>query len=48
MKLVTRAQLGWPAPAAPAQATAKGVKVHYEGAPVSTKLLTDHTACLAQ
>ncbi|WP_327246540.1 peptidoglycan recognition protein family protein [Streptomyces sp. NBC_01320] len=48
MKLVTRAQLGWPASAAPTQATAKGVKVHYEGAPVSTKLLTDHQACISQ
>ncbi|MET9445328.1 peptidoglycan recognition family protein [Streptomyces sp. NPDC006610] len=48
MKLVTRAQLGWPASAAPAQSTTKGVKVHYEGAPVSTKLLTDHNACIAE
>ncbi|WP_228988584.1 peptidoglycan-binding protein [Streptomyces sp. DH8] len=46
MKLVTRAQLGWPASAAPSQPTALGVKVHYEGTPVSTKLLTDHDACL--
>jgi hypothetical protein len=48
LKLVTRAQLGWPASAAPTQTTAKGVKVHYEGAPVSTKLLTDHDACIAE
>ncbi|WP_031189800.1 MULTISPECIES: peptidoglycan recognition protein family protein [Streptomyces] len=48
MKLVTRAQLGWPASAAPAQATTKGVKVHYEGTAVSTKLLTDHAACIAE
>ncbi|MFJ2568981.1 peptidoglycan-binding protein [Streptomyces halstedii] len=48
MKLVTRAQLGWPASAAPSQSTAKGVKVHYEGTPVSTKLLADHDACLAE
>lgn len=48
MKLVTRAQLGWPASAAPAQASTKGVKVHYEGSPVSTKLLTDHAACIAE
>ncbi|WP_257136514.1 peptidoglycan recognition protein family protein [Streptomyces sp. f150] len=46
MKLVTRAQLGWPASAAPSQSSAKGVKVHYEGTAVSTKLLTDHDACL--
>ncbi|MFB7222362.1 peptidoglycan-binding protein [Streptomyces sp. NPDC056227] len=48
MKLVTRSDLGWPASAAPAQATTKGVKVHYEGSPVSTKLLTDHDACIAE
>lgn len=48
MKLVTRAQLGWPASAAPTQTTAKGVKVHYEGAPVSVKLLTDHSLCVAE
>ncbi|MFM9566108.1 peptidoglycan recognition protein family protein [Streptomyces turgidiscabies] len=48
MKLITRAQLGWPASAAPAQASTRGVKVHYEGAPVSTKLLTDHGACIAE
>jgi LysM repeat protein len=48
MKLVTRADLGWPASAAPAQTSTKGVKVHYEGSPVSTKLLTDHDACIAE
>lgn len=48
MRLVTRAQLGWPASAAPLQATTKGVKVHYEGTEVSTRLLTDHAACIAE
>ncbi|MFI7329381.1 peptidoglycan-binding protein [Streptomyces rubiginosohelvolus] len=47
MKLVTRAQLGWPTSAAPSQSTAKGVKVHYLGSPVSVKLLGDHGECLA-
>jgi hypothetical protein len=48
LKLVTRAQLGWPASAAPTQASTKGVKVHYEGTAVSTKLLSDHDACIAE
>ncbi|SCF97914.1 MULTISPECIES: peptidoglycan recognition family protein [unclassified Streptomyces] len=48
MKLVSRSALGWPASAAPAQASTRGVKVHYEGTAVSTKLLTDHDACLAE
>ncbi|MGX1220302.1 peptidoglycan recognition protein family protein [Streptomyces ambofaciens] len=48
MKLITRSQLGWPASAAPSQTSTKGVKVHYEGAPVSTKLLNDHNACIAE
>ncbi|MER6236555.1 peptidoglycan-binding protein [Streptomyces clavifer] len=48
MKLVTRTQLGWPASAAPAQVKTRGVKVHYEGSPVSSKLLTDHALCLAE
>lgn len=48
MKLVTRTQLGWPASAAPTQTSTKGVKVHYEGTPVSTRLLTDHAACIAE
>ncbi|MET7779558.1 peptidoglycan-binding protein [Streptomyces mirabilis] len=48
MKLVTRDQLGWPASAAPTQTSTQGVKVHYEGTDVSTKLLTDHAECLAE
>jgi hypothetical protein len=48
MKLVTREQLGWPASAAPTQTSTKGTKVHYEGTAVSTKLLTDHDACIAE
>lgn len=48
MKLVTRAALGWPASAAPIQTSTLGTKVHYEGTPVSTKLLTDHAECLAE
>lgn len=48
MKLVTRAQLGWPTTAAPSQPTARGVKVHYEGTPVSTNLRTDHDACITE
>lgn len=48
MKLVTRSALGWPASAAPAQASTKGVKVHYEGTAVSVKLSTDHDACIAE
>ncbi|MFJ9740803.1 peptidoglycan recognition family protein [Streptomyces sp. NPDC101166] len=48
MKLVTRAQLGWPASEAPTQTSTKGVKVHYEGTPVSTKLLDDHAACITE
>jgi len=48
MKLVTRAQLGWPASAAPPQTSTKGVKVHYEGTPVSTRLLSDHAECIAE
>lgn len=48
MKLVTRAQLGWPASAAPAQSTTRGVKVHYEGTAVSLAFLTDHDACLTE
>ncbi|MFJ4808481.1 peptidoglycan recognition protein family protein [Streptomyces longwoodensis] len=48
MKLVTRAQLGWPASAAPDQASTRGVKVHYEGTPVSARLLDDHSACIAE
>lgn len=48
MKLITRAQLGWPASAAPTQTSTRGVKVHYEGTPVSTRLLADHDACLEE
>jgi hypothetical protein len=48
MKLVTREQLGWPASAAPDQASTLGVKVHYEGTPVSARLLDDHAACIAE
>jgi hypothetical protein len=48
MKLITRAQLGWPASAAPTQTTTKGTKIHYEGTAVSTKLLTDHGACITE
>ncbi|MGI5196591.1 peptidoglycan-binding protein [Streptomyces sp. CA-288835] len=47
MQLVTRKRLGWPTSAAPAQATAKGVKVHYTGGHVSRQLLEDHSLCLA-
>ncbi|MFJ5259082.1 N-acetylmuramoyl-L-alanine amidase [Streptomyces sp. NPDC088387] len=47
MQLVTRKQLGWPASAAPSQATTKGVKVHYTGSAVSTALLKDHQRCIA-
>ncbi|MEW1719769.1 peptidoglycan-binding protein [Streptomyces sp. NPDC093109] len=45
--LVTRAELGFPASAAPLQATAKGTKVHYLGTFVSPLLLTEHPKCLA-
>jgi hypothetical protein len=45
--LITRKALGWPASAAPLQATTKGVKVHYLGEPVSTKLAKDHSLCIA-
>ncbi|MEU5077112.1 N-acetylmuramoyl-L-alanine amidase [Streptomyces asoensis] len=48
MKLVTRTELGWPASAAPTQTSTKGVKIHYEGTEVSTKLLADHAACIAE
>ncbi|HVE28012.1 MAG TPA: peptidoglycan recognition family protein, partial [Sporichthya sp.] len=48
MKLVTRSALGWGPSAAPTQTSTKGVKVHYEGSPVSTKLLADHNACIAE
>ncbi|MEV4558466.1 peptidoglycan-binding protein [Kitasatospora sp. NPDC049285] len=48
MKLITREQLGWPPTESPLQATTDGVKIHYEGTPVSTDLLTDHDACLRE
>lgn len=35
MKLITRKDLGWPASAAPDQASTSGVKVHYEGTKVN-------------
>jgi len=44
MKWVSRADLGWPASAAPDQLTAKGVKIHYEGTKVSCK---EHSDCVA-
>ncbi|MFJ4363297.1 peptidoglycan recognition family protein [Streptomyces chartreusis] len=47
MQLVTRTQLGWPASAAPLQASTKGVKVHYTGSAVSTALAKDHQRCIA-
>lgn len=47
MQLITRKALGWPASAAPSQATAKGVKVHYTGSAVSTALAKDHQRCIA-
>jgi hypothetical protein len=48
MKLITREDLGWPASAAPLQATTHGVKVHYEGTAVSRELLEDHDLCLRE
>lgn len=48
MRLVRRAEFGWPASEAPLQATTRGVKVHYEGTAVSTRLLSDHAACVAE
>jgi hypothetical protein len=41
MKFVSRKELGWPVSAAPAQATAKGVKIHYTGSPTSCKTHAD-------
>ncbi len=48
MQLVTRAQLGWPASAAADQPSTLGVKIHYEGTPVSPDLTGDHTKCLQE
>ena len=42
---VTRAELGWPASAAPDQLTTNGVKIHYEGTAVSNET---HAECVAQ
>jgi hypothetical protein len=47
MKLITRRELGWPASAAPSQATAKGVKVHYLGTAVPVAVRDDHARCVA-
>jgi hypothetical protein len=47
VQLTTRAQLGFPPTAAAAMATARGVKIHYEGSPVPTSLLGDHTQCVS-
>lgn len=43
MKLITRADLGWPATASAYWPTANGVKIHYEGTPVH---ITDHSQCM--
>ncbi|MGE7432747.1 peptidoglycan recognition protein family protein [Kitasatospora sp. NPDC001175] len=48
MQLVTRDQLGWPPSAAASQPTTLGTKIHYEGTPVSTDLLSDHSACIQE
>ncbi len=48
MQLVTRAQLGWPASAAPDQPSTRGVKVHYEGTQVSPALAGDHNLCVQE
>ena len=48
MQLVTRSQLGWPQSAAPDQPSARGVKVHYEGTPVSPALVGDHNLCVQE
>lgn len=44
MKWVSRSDLGWPASAAPSQASTKGVKIHYVGAPVDCDT---HEECTA-
>lgn len=48
MQLVTRSDLGWPASAAADQPTTLGVKIHYEGTPVSPDLVADHAKCLQE
>lgn len=45
MKWVSRSELGWPASAAPDQASTSGVKVHYEGSPVSN---ATHADCVEE
>lgn len=44
MNWVSRAELGWPASAAPEQLTTRGCKIHYEGTYVSCKT---HADCVA-
>lgn len=44
MKWTSRSELGWPASAAPSQATAKGVKIHWEGTTVNCD---EHSDCVA-
>ncbi|MFG2823066.1 peptidoglycan-binding protein [Kitasatospora sp. NPDC048365] len=48
MQLIERSAFGWPESAAPLQATTLGVKVHYEGTKVSTSLIDNHDACIAE
>jgi N-acetylmuramoyl-L-alanine amidase len=43
MTFVSRSELGWPASAAPLQATTKGVKVHYLGEPFTA---SSHADCV--
>ena len=42
---VSRSELGWPASAAPSQASTKGTKVHYEGSPVHC---ATHADCVSE
>lgn len=44
MKWVSRSALGWPPSAAPSQASARGVKVHYEGTSVDCD---NHDECVS-
>lgn len=48
MKWVSRADLGWPASAAPVQEKALGVKIHYEGTTVSCETHSDCVAVVKQ